>query len=105
MNFWQQPLTEEQTSELIERLAQWSVRKGLGAAAVLFLELHKPLTFIASQTAIVFSPFLIPFLGFDRVDQYTQLFQSRENVERLIQRIEELEEANRSSQSAKEEAG
>lgn len=84
-------MTEEEKIDLIERLATNLVQRGLGSASILFLEMHKPVTFVASQAAIVFSPMLVPFLGFDRVDQYSQLFQSRENLERLIQRIEELE--------------
>jgi hypothetical protein len=101
--FWEEPLTEEQKLELIESMAVNIVKRGLGTPAVMFLEMNKPLTTIASSTAIVASPFLVPFLGFDRIDQYTQFFQARENVERLIERIEEMEEEKRLSKKNKEE--
>lgn len=101
--FWEEPLTEEQKQDLIEHLSINIVKRGLGTPAIMFLEMNKPLTTIASSTAIVASPFLVPFLGFDRVDQYTQFFQSRENVERLIERIEELEEEKRLSKKNREE--
>ncbi|MFN7019340.1 MAG: hypothetical protein ACK4RG_08740 [Fimbriimonadales bacterium] len=93
--FWREPLSEAQKQELIDALAHQVVKRGLSSPAILFLELHKPLAFIGSQAAIVFSPFLAPFFGFDKVDLYTQLLSERENWERLIERIEELEEAQR----------
>lgn len=95
--FWKEPLNEAQKAQLIDALAQQVVKRGLSTPAVLFLELHKPLAFIGSQTAIVFSPFLAPFFGFERVDQYTQLLSERENWERLVERIEELSEEQRSA--------
>ncbi len=58
--------------------------------AVLFLEMHKPLSFIASQSLVVASPFLAPVVGLENVQVATKLLQNRENVERLIQRIEDL---------------
>jgi hypothetical protein len=97
--FWREPLSEEQKAQLIDALAQQVVKRGLSAPAILFLELHKPFAFIGSQASIVFSPFLAPFFGFDRVDQYTQLLSERENWERLVERIEELTEEQRASRA------
>lgn len=93
--FWKEPLSEAQKQELIDALAQQVVKRGLSSPAILFLELHKPFAFIGSQAGIVFSPFIAPFFGFDKVDQYTQLLSERENWERLVERIEELEEEKR----------
>jgi hypothetical protein len=95
--FWREPLSEEQKAQLIDALAQQVVKRGLSVPAVLFLELHKPFAFIGSQAGIVFSPFLAPFFGFDRVDDYTQLLSERENWERLVERIEELAEESRTA--------
>jgi hypothetical protein len=95
--FWREPLSEEQKTQLIDALAQQVVKRGLSVPAVLFLELHKPFAFIGSQAGIVFSPFLAPFFGFDRVDDYTQLLSERENWERLVERIEELAEESRTA--------
>lgn len=90
--FWKEPLSEARKQEIIDALAQQVVQRGLSAPAVLFLELHKPFAFIGSQAGVVFAPFLAPFLGFERVDIYTQLLSERENWDRLIERIEELSE-------------
>jgi hypothetical protein len=59
-------------------------------AAVLFLELHKPLAFLGSQALIVGSPFVGPFVGIENVHRVSKLIADRENVERLIRRIEEV---------------
>lgn len=87
-DLWAEELTEEETEALIDRAADKIVRRGLSTPAVLFFEMHKPLSFIGSQAAVAFSPFLVPFLGFDGVNDYTRLFAKRENVERLLERLE-----------------
>lgn len=89
---WQEEeLTDEQRDTILERIAQAVVQRGMAAPAVLFLELNKPLSFVASQSLIVLTPFLAPFVGIDNVHRYSRLLEKRENVERLIERIEQLE--------------
>ncbi len=91
-DFWKEPLSEEEKESLIERMAQFVVQRGLASPAIMMLTLHRPFAFIGSQAGIVFSPFLVPFFGFERIDKLTQLMSERENWDRLIERIEELEE-------------
>ncbi len=93
--FWKEALTEEQKQALIDQIAEQVVKRGLASPAIMFLELHRPLAFIGSQFGIMASPFLVPFVGFDKVDLYTQLMSDRENWTRLVERIEELDEARR----------
>jgi len=89
---WQEDqLSDEERDAILERIAQGIVRRGMAAPAVLFLELNKPLSFVASQSLIVLTPFLAPFVGIDNVHRYSRLLERRENVERLIERIEQLE--------------
>jgi hypothetical protein len=87
---WDADLPDDRRDALIEDLAQKVRRRGLATPAILFLEIHKPLTYLASQSLILGSGFLAPLFGPQNVQQYAKLFESRENVERLIQRIEEL---------------
>ncbi len=87
-DLWKSELSEEETDDLIERAANEIGRRKLEVPAVLFLELHKPLAFVGSQSSIMFAPFIAPFVGFDFVNNYSRLFAKRENVERLLQRIE-----------------
>ena len=74
----------------IERLAQGVARRGLETPAMLFLEMHKPLCFFASQGLLFAMPLLGGFLGPREVERLARLLDSQENVDRLIGRIEEL---------------
>ncbi len=87
---WDADLPESRRDELIENLAQKVTQRRLSAPAILFLELHKPLAFLAGQSLVLGSGFLAPLFGPQNVQQYAKLIESRDNVERLIQRIEEL---------------
>lgn len=85
-------LSPEERDKLVDELAHKVIEKRMETPAIMFLEMHKPVTFLASQAAIVASPFLVPLFGRDGVERYSKLFGSRDNVERVIQRIEELAE-------------
>ena len=82
-------LTEGDEERLIGNIAKTVVDYGLEAPAIMFLEATRPLSFIASQLAIVvLGPFqwLFQFEG----PKYTGLFMKKENVGKIIERIEEL---------------
>lgn len=83
-------LAPDERDRLIDELAQKIVRRGMETPAIMFLEMHKPVAFLASQTMLVASPLLAPLFGSDGVGKYSQLFGSPENVELLIRRIEDL---------------
>lgn len=85
---WSEELTDAEAEELIAKMAHEIRRRKLEVPAVLFLEMHKPLSYVGSQAAIAFAPFLVPILGFDRVNDYSRLFAKREYVERLLCAIE-----------------
>ncbi|MGD0175925.1 MAG: hypothetical protein ABSC50_03755 [Candidatus Bathyarchaeia archaeon] len=82
-------LTEEEERKLIDNIAKLVVDKGLEAPAIMFLEVTRPLTFIASQLAIVA---LGPLQWLFELEgpKYTGLFMKKENVNRIIERIEAL---------------
>ena len=84
-------LTDEEEEKLIGNIAKSVVDYGLEAPAIMFLEVCRPLSFIASQLAIVV---LGPLLWLFQSDgpKYTGLFMKRENVGRIIERIEKLSE-------------
>jgi len=87
---WIDELSDEERDEVIEKVAKTVVKRGMETPAILFLEMHKPVSFFASQSLVVVSPFAGPFIGMDNVQVASKLMEKRENVERLIQRIEEL---------------
>ncbi|MCE5315373.1 MAG: hypothetical protein ABFD49_06400 [Armatimonadota bacterium] len=84
------PLGEEERASLINSIAGKIVARRLETPVVLFLEMHKPLSFIASQTALVTMPFFAPFIGAQGMADFSKLLRDRENIDRLITRIEEL---------------
>ncbi|MFI5385847.1 MAG: hypothetical protein ACHQ50_06970 [Fimbriimonadales bacterium] len=87
-DLWKEPLTEEKRDALLDRAAHEIRKRKLEIPAILFLEMHKPLAYVGSHAALAFSPFLVPFVGFDNLDNYSLLLSERANVERLIQRLE-----------------
>lgn len=88
LQMWDTALTEAERDEIIRKTAAYVKRQGVKTPAVLFLEMHKPLSTVAGHAAIAFAPFIMPFLGFSRVNDYSRFFADRENVERLICEIE-----------------
>jgi cytosine/adenosine deaminase-related metal-dependent hydrolase len=96
---WENELTEEEVEAMVERAATEISRRGLETVAILFLEMHKPLANVIAHGALAFSPFMMPFLGFDRVDRFTQFLSKPANVEKLIQRIEELRDRRTSKET------
>lgn len=98
-NLWDDELTAEQRELLIEKLARRVQRFGMEAPAILMLEMHKPLAFLASQTLILGSGILVPLFGLKNIQQYSKLLESRDHVEMLIRRIESFTDAPRNSAS------
>lgn len=87
---WDAELSDEARDALIEKLAQKVAQVGMFTPAILFLEMGKPISFFAGQSLLIGSGFLAPLFGAQNVQQVIKLLESRDNVERLIQRIEEL---------------
>lgn len=87
---WDAALTDSERDELIEKCARLVVTRGMTAPAILFLELHLPVGFLAGQSLILASGFLAPIFGPQRVRQMARLLESRDNVQRLIARIDAL---------------
>jgi hypothetical protein len=87
-DLWKEPLTEEERENLLDKAAHEILRRKLEMPAVLFLEMHKPLAYVGMHGALAFAPFLVPFFGFDSVNDYSRLFSQRESVERLMQKLE-----------------
>ncbi len=85
-------LSPEELDKLIDELARKVVDRALETPAIMFLEMHKPVAFLASQSMLVASPILGPLFGREGIERYSQLFSTQENVELLIRRIEDLAE-------------
>jgi hypothetical protein len=90
---WDEEVTPEEETRVIEWAAHEFHKYGLDAAAILFLESGKPLAFIGSQIGSVFVMPFLPFFGdsaYTKGDKFFKVFQKDSNLERLIKRLEEL---------------
>ena len=99
MRKWDDELTDEERDQVIQKVASMICARRMETPAILFLEMHKPLSFIASQGLVVASPLVAPLVGLENVQLATRLIEKRENVELLIKRIEEMA-AGRGSETA-----
>ena len=88
-------LTEADEEKLIGNIAKIVVDYGLEAPAIMFFEIARPVSFIASQLAIVA---LGPLQWLFELEgpRYTALFMKKENVSKIIHRIEELSKSKSS---------
>lgn len=99
LRIWDKPLSDEDKTNLVQRLSQEIKKRHLETPAILFLEMHKPLANVVGHAAVAFSPFIMPFLGFKTVDEYSQFFSDRSNVEMLIQELESGNSNNKGADS------
>jgi len=97
------PLEDEDAAA--EEIARRVVSEGMGAAAILFLETTKPVSFLAGQAAIAATPLIGGFVEPMRLERYADLFSRRDFVERVIRRIEELEDDRAAAKRKKKPAG
>jgi hypothetical protein len=86
----EEELSPERKEAIIEAVARRVLQMRLSTPAVLFLEMHKPLTFLASQAVTFVSPVFAVFFGFERMKEMATFLRKRENIEALVERIEEL---------------
>tara|TARA_Y100001970_G_C13762798_1_gene616630 strand:+ start:137 stop:391 length:255 start_codon:yes stop_codon:yes gene_type:complete len=62
--------------------------RGLSVPAIFFLEMFKYLSFIFSQSMIVFGPLATIFINQKKYYQFSDIISKRSNVELLICEIE-----------------
>jgi len=92
--------------KVLARVLRAIVKRRLTALALFTLESLKPLSFIASQSLIVFGPLIRAVLSVADYDIFARAIENRDNIEWMIQQLETVEErqaffggdmANRSS--------
>lgn len=94
-NFFDVPSLEippEREQEIIEKIAQTSVRWGLEMPTMLIGSGLLAAGTIVSHTVLLPAAPLLEFVGIKGYD-YTAFFSKQENVERLLKRIDELRDA------------
>ena len=75
--------------ELLKSIAERIKRMGLQVPAILFLEAHKPLSFIGGQALYFSAPFLGLLFGFQNVSLFADILSKPGGIERLLKKLEE----------------
>ena len=86
------PLTPEREKELIEKIAQWTVKYKMEFPTIVFLQSIKPMGRVISAMGVFYTS---AYMGISPgISQYGQeaiaLFDNPDSIERLMKRIEEL---------------
>jgi hypothetical protein len=79
---------QAQTKALLEKIAQNVVNRRLEMPAVLFLEMHRPLSFLGSQALYFLTPLLGLVAAPEQISRLARMLDTPEGVERLISAIE-----------------
>ena len=82
-----QPLSIDDV-ELMERVADVIVKRGMAAPATVFLESMGPMNFLGSQALHFFPPIIECAFNVKEVEQVARLLERRDSIPRLIAVIE-----------------
>lgn len=93
---------QERSEQLVEQLARRIEGWRLALPSLLFLEVLKPFSFIASQGLLLCQPVLDFFDRDGQVADYADLLADRSNLDDLIARLEH-EKANRGEDGPEED--
>lgn len=89
---------QEQSEQLLEQLSQQICRWKLALPAIVFLEVTRPLSFLASQTLLLCQPLINAFYEAPQIAGYAELLADRTNLDRLVARLEEDSRSHRSKE-------
>lgn len=81
---------DEQDRALVEKLADFVIKRGMGEPAIIFLESMKPLSFVGSQAMVFFRPILTTFFSPKDYERLSRILEKRECIDILIEEIKEL---------------
>jgi hypothetical protein len=80
---------QEQSEQLIEHLTQQISQWGLALPAIVFLQVTRPFSFLASQGLLLCQPLLSFVYDAPRIADYADLLADRTNIDCLVARLEE----------------
>ena len=91
-----QPLSVDDV-QLVGRIAEAIVKRGMAAPATMFLESMGPMNFLGSQALHFLAPIIDCAVDAKEVDQIARLLERRDTIPRLIALIEAKSSAKRVS--------
>jgi len=83
-----EPLSIEEDTQLLERIAETVVKRGMAAPATVFLESMGPMNFLGSQALHFITPIIDCVFNAKEVEQVARLLERRDTITRLIAIIE-----------------
>ena len=81
----------EDERALAERLAEFIVRRRMGAAASMALEACRPLNFLGSQALTFLAPFATLVFSRDEYQRFTRMLERRQSIDLLAEAIAQRE--------------
>ena len=86
---WDAPLTDEVRDQMLDKIAASIAKWRMEVPAILFLESGGPLSPLAGQGLIAFSPFVAPLMahGLSDVQKVSKFLDQPENVRRLVDKL------------------
>ncbi len=90
-------IPEERQNELIDKIAKELVERQMTVPAIITLQTLKPVSFLGSQFLIFAKPIVDIIIPIASYKEVAVLFESPDNVERLLKRIEEFEDNRKRS--------
>jgi hypothetical protein len=104
--FWDVEVTQPDEEELVRKVAEEIHKRRFDEVAIMFLETVRPLSTIGSQlTRYAVWPFM-PLIG-DRYstmsEEFLQVFEKKENVEKVIVLLEEMLKKDREESRKKKQ--
>lgn len=88
LDLWNEPLDGAEREKLLDTIAEAIRRRGLTTPALFFVEINRPLGFVASQGLIALTPLLAPLIGLDRMQNVGRLLADPAAVDELVTRLE-----------------
>jgi hypothetical protein len=77
--------------EVVDRICREVIRRRMTTPALMFLEMSRPLNYVASQTMHFFHPLVSAVLDTNGYEQFAKFLEHRGSVDYLCRRIEQLE--------------
>jgi hypothetical protein len=96
----QPPLPADGDYTVLDKAAQFIVKRHLAAPAIMALQSMTPLNFIGSQALIVLHPLIGPFFAEQDYQKLIEILEHRDGIELFVQRIELAIKANKTNKSS-----
>ena len=77
---------------IVEKLADWVVKRRLTLPAIMTLESITPLNYLGSQVLVFFYPFVTAFLNPEDYKEFQQMLEYRESISYMVNCIESKED-------------